>query len=121
MPGRRAGFGRAKGTPNKVTKLVRTIAQEITLGNEVVVARLMAQAESGTIEPAVFNKLLEYGYGKPKQEIEITTPESPAVALARAFYESLSPEDRKTALDFARRRRALAESTVVDVTPNGNG
>lgn len=119
MPGRRAGFGRAKGTPNKATKLVRAIAQEITLGNEVVVARLIAQAETGTIEPSVFNKLLEYGYGKPKQEIEITTQESPAVAIARAFWSSLSPEEKKTQLDFVRRRRALAESTVVDVTPNG--
>ena len=118
LPGRRAGFGRAKGTPNKVTTIARTIARGLTLDNEKVVRAIKKKFEAGTIDPALFNKLLEYGYGKPKQEVEITIPQSPAMAIARAFYDSLSPDERRTALDLARRRRALVLAAAVDVTPN---
>jgi len=115
LPGRRAGYGRAKGTPNKATKLVKDVSRAITLGNEKVVTRLKKEAENGTIEPSIFNKLLEYGYGKPKQVVEIETPNSPALEVAKAFYESLTAEQRKVALDFARRRRQLAQATVIEV------
>lgn len=112
LPGRREGFGRAKGTPNKVTKLAKTIAQDITLGNEKVVARLKKEAESGAIEPSVFNKLLEYGYGKPKQVVEIESPVGNILPLEE-FAKSLSPQEFNLLLELSRRRR----TTVIDVTP----
>lgn len=121
MPGRRAGYGRAKGTPNKVTVEIRKLSQSLTFDNPAYLERIRAGLENGTLDTALEIRILEYGYGKPKQEIEITVPESPAVAVARAFYEILSPEERKIQLDFVRRRRAIASATVVDVTPGKNG
>lgn len=119
LPGRRAGIGRKKGVPNKVTKLVKDVARSLTLGNDKVVEQIRKKFENGNIDPSLFNKLLEYGYGKPKQTIEIIPPEPPALRAAREFYESLTPEQRKVALDFARRRRAIAQ--VIDVTPGDAG
>ena len=121
MPGRRAGYGRAKGTPNKVTKIARDIARGLTLDNDKVVEQVRKKFEVGTIDPSLFNKLLEYGYGKPKQVVEIIPPANPALSAARAFYDSLSPDERKLALGFARRRRAISELNVIDVAVRSDG
>jgi len=121
LPGRRGGYGRAKGTPNKVTVEIRKLAQSLTFDNPRYLERIRLGLENGTLDTALEIRILEYAHGKPPQKIELDVPESPVVAVARAFWESLSPEERKTQLDFVRRRRALAESTIVDVIPGGRG
>ncbi len=112
------GIGRKKGTPNKATQEIRTITRELTFQNPTYVARIKAGLEKGGLPPAVELYVLESAWGKNKQVLDIAIPENPALAAARAFYESLTPEERRLALGVARRRLALA--TVVDVIPSGD-
>jgi hypothetical protein len=122
--GRAAGFGRVKGTPNKATQEIRTITRALTFQNSTYVERIRKGLEKGTLEPSVEVRILEYAWGKTKQEVEITIPENPALKLARVFYDSLTPEERTLALSLAERRLALRASlgaaTVIDVKPNGD-
>lgn len=114
--GRKAGFGRVKGTPNKATQEIRTICRELTFQNPVYVANIKKALENRTLDAAVHVRVLEYGWGKTKQEVEITVPENPALTVARAYWNSLTPEEQKIELDFVRRRRAIT-ARIIDVTP----
>ena len=63
--------GRPRGVPNRATRDVREIAQALTLGDEPFVQRLRAQLRAGTCHPAIVNRLLEYGYGRPAERVEV--------------------------------------------------
>lgn len=118
--GRPAGVGKQKGTPNKVTVLMRDMARSLTLGNEKVLKRLGEECESGKIHPAVFIKLLEYGYGRVKYVVELEAPpESPARTMAEAMRQ-LSREDQLKLYDITRRMQ-LPQATVIDVKTSGKG
>lgn len=62
--------GRPRGVPNKVTIEVREWARSI-LEDKAVQARTLAQARAGKLPPAIFNELLHYAYGKPKDTVEL--------------------------------------------------
>lgn len=110
--GRRRGFGRAKGTPNKLTRTVKEAARALTLGNPKVFIRLRNECESGSVDPSVFNKLLEYGYGKPKVTVEVSVEESPTRALAATLRAALTKEERMVLAELT--RKTLVSARVVE-------
>lgn len=62
--------GRRHGALNKRTVEVRDWARSI-LEDEAVRNRTLLQARAGKLPPAIFNELLHYAYGKPKDTVDI--------------------------------------------------
>lgn len=77
MPRNTAGLkrggspGRPKGSKNKATVEVRTLAQDLLLGEEYQ-ANLKKRLIAGTLAPAVENTLWHYGFGKPKDSVDVS-------------------------------------------------
>lgn len=66
-PGEHRG-GRAKGTPNKSTAVIRDVAREYTADAIKTLAEVMSDVlQSGPARVAAANALLDRGYGKPSQ------------------------------------------------------
>ncbi len=103
--------GRPRGVPNKATKEIKEIAQALTLGNPKVVARLLRECETGKILPPVFNKLLEYGYGRPK---EMEEPKTKSRGMTLIL---LKGEPGKYDPLADRMPKALPTQTVIDTEP----
>lgn len=69
MKGKKTG-GRIAGTPNKVTREIRDLAR--SLFDDAYWARKRMEIQSGRCHPSIEAKLLAYGYGEPKQQMEVT-------------------------------------------------
>lgn len=80
LGGKRPGAGRPKGRPNKVTADVRALAQEY--GAEAIekLAKLMNEAESEQAQIAAAKELLDRGYGKSSQAVELTGKDGGPIA-----------------------------------------
>lgn len=61
--------GRKKGTPNKVTKEIKELAQLHAAAAIKELARLMIEAESETARVSAIKEILDRGYGKAPQAI----------------------------------------------------
>ncbi len=68
--GRKTG-GRQKGTPNKATADIKALAQEHAPKVMAELARLATEAESEAARVSAIKELLDRGYGKPKQTLDI--------------------------------------------------
>lgn len=64
--------------PNKVTLEVKAWAQSV-LEDVTVRNKTLAMARAGRLAPAVFNELLHYAYGKPKDTTVLENPDGTAV------------------------------------------
>lgn len=62
--------GRTKGTPNKVTQEVRTLAQNL-LQRPAYVQKLQHDIDARKLHPAVETMLWHYAYGKPKETVQV--------------------------------------------------
>lgn len=77
MAGRPKGLpktgGRQKGTPNKITADIKEIAQSF---GEEAITHLVEIARNGNAPPAArvaaVKEILDRGYGKAKQDVELT-------------------------------------------------
>lgn len=67
--GKRAGAGRPKGRPNKVTAEVKELAQQYGRQAIEALAQLMVEAESEQARIAAAKELLDRGYGKSAQPL----------------------------------------------------
>jgi hypothetical protein len=67
-PGRRFG-GRAKGTPNKLSAEIRTVARQYSAEAIAKLVHLMRNSRSEKIQIAAADLLLDRGYGRPVQSI----------------------------------------------------
>lgn len=119
--GRLAGFGRKKGTPNKATVQIREITRALTLGNKRVIKRLKKQCLDGTINPIIFIKLLEYGYGKVKQTVEVEPGDSSGIKeLANAMKQNLSKDELRQMAELTRKamrgQPIPVDAKIVDAT-----
>ena len=68
----KGGPGRPKGLPNKVTRDIAAFARSV-LEDKEYVRKLVVRLNQGKA-PAVEAKLYEYGYGRPKETVELTGP-----------------------------------------------
>jgi hypothetical protein len=57
-----------------VTPELAALARALTLEDPKVVAAYRRQAQAGRLPPQVFIELLHYGYGKPVERVQISTP-----------------------------------------------
>lgn len=70
--GKRPGAGRPKGRPNKIAADVRALAQEYGADAIDKLAKLMNEAESEQAQIAAAKELLDRGYGRAPQALELT-------------------------------------------------
>ncbi len=100
MPTRGQRFGgRAKGTPNKATAEIKTIARKY--GREAIsmLAQMMRSAADAKVRVMAANALLDRGYGKPAQTLT-GDPEKPLavnVAALDAFTQRIAAMAEKNA------------------------
>lgn len=78
--------GRQKGTPNKVTAEIKSIAQKV--GPEAIakLVTLMRTAESEQVQAAAANSILDRAYGKPAQALVGEDGESPAKIVLEVMW-----------------------------------
>ena len=61
--------GRGKGTPNKVTREVRALAQDL-VGDSLYQGRLRQRLVEGELPAALESMLWAYAWGKPRDKVE---------------------------------------------------
>jgi hypothetical protein len=92
--------GRKKGVVNKVTREVRDWARAL-FEDPQVQAKTLSMMQDMTIPSGIYNELLHYAYGKPKEMVELSGPNGGPVQTQAIDPDTLSPETLK---------RILAES-----------
>jgi hypothetical protein len=73
--------GRAKGTPNKVTADIKALAQAHGPAAIAKLVVIMTTSESHTASIAAAKELLDRGYGKALQGVELTGKDGEPVAF----------------------------------------
>jgi hypothetical protein len=68
--GKRPGAGRKPGVPNKATAEIQNAAREYTVEALETLADVMRNSESDQARALAADKVLDRGYGKPKQPME---------------------------------------------------
>ena len=101
-PGERRG-GRKKGTPNRVTAEIKAVAQKHGPGAIAELARIMTKSETDQARVAAAKELLDRGYGKSTQLVQVER------------IDSLSDAD------IDRRIRAAAAELGLDGLAGGEG
>jgi hypothetical protein len=70
--GKRPGAGRPKGSPNKATADIRDAAQLYTEQAIATLVEVMVSSEHpAAARVSAANSLLDRGYGKPKQSLDV--------------------------------------------------
>jgi hypothetical protein len=80
MKGKKTG-GRTKGTPNKVTREMKVIAYEMTIGNQAYMAALQKRLKSGKAHPSVETFVLAHAVGKPAETVNLNARELPPLMV----------------------------------------
>lgn len=88
-----AGKGRPKGSLNKATADIKTMAQ--AYGPEAIetLARIMRNPESQKVQVAAIKELLDRGYGKAVQAIEASGPEGGPINVTGLAIEFVSKRE----------------------------
>lgn len=73
--------GRAKGTPNKATADIKALAQAYAPEAISALATILMNSESDTARIAAAKELLDRGYGKAMQGVELTGKNGEPVAF----------------------------------------
>jgi hypothetical protein len=73
--------GRAKGTPNKATADIKALAQVHAADAIATLANILMKSESDTARIAAAKELLDRGYGKAMQGVELTGKDGEPVAF----------------------------------------
>ena len=84
--GARPGAGRPLGVPNKLTRPLRELAALHSEDCIAVLVQLRDHAEAEQVRLAAANSLLDRGYGKPRQEIDLRDDNRITVIVDRMGY-----------------------------------
>ena len=83
------GAGRRKGTPNKVTKDVKALAQKYMASAIQELARLALKAENEATRVAALKELLDRACGKAPAAVLLSgDPESPLALIERVIVQA---------------------------------
>lgn len=77
-PGERRG-GRQKGTPNRITADIKALAQEYGPEAIATIVGIMRNSENDTARLAASKEIVDRGYGKAVQGVELTGKDGEAV------------------------------------------
>jgi hypothetical protein len=69
-PGERRG-GRQKGTPNRITADIKALAQEYGADAIKTIVGIMHTSENDTARLSAAKELIDRGYGKASQAVEV--------------------------------------------------
>jgi len=69
--GARPGAGRPKGSLNKATADIKAAAQAYTEDALATLAQIMKAGESEAARVAAANSILDRGFGKPRQSMDV--------------------------------------------------
>jgi hypothetical protein len=69
-PGERRG-GRQKGTPNRITADIKALAQEYGADAIKTIVGIMNTSENDTARLSAAKELIDRGYGKASQAVEV--------------------------------------------------
>jgi hypothetical protein len=69
--GARPGAGRPKGSLNKATADIKAAAQAYTEDALATLAQIMKAGESEAARVAAANSILDRGFGKPRQAVDL--------------------------------------------------
>lgn len=84
-----AGKGRPKGSLNKATRDVQE-ATRAFLSNPKGLKALELQYEEGKLPPAVWQTLMHYAYGKPKDTLALESPAPLEIPILRTRADILA-------------------------------
>jgi len=91
---RRKTGGRKKGTPNKLTVSVQEFIEAIlTQEDAVKKAKAFLNSKTQRNAIAVFMRLLEYRFGRPRETIEHTGASGGPIAYAIDFVNGKRPDE----------------------------
>lgn len=79
--GRREGAGRKPGVPNKATAEIKAIAQQYTDKAIKALAQIVESSESDAARVSAANALLDRGWGKAVQGVEVTGEDGGAITV----------------------------------------
>lgn len=89
--GERRG-GRKKGTPNKATAEIRELAQAYAPEYLAELARLAKEAQSESVRVSAIGMLLDRGYGKASQQMQLTGKDDEPLSLEALIMKSFGEE-----------------------------
>ena len=101
------GSGRQKGTPNRVTAEVKSLAQRYGRRAIRELAKLALKSPDEQVRLAALRELLNRGYGKPVQPTELSGPDRGPVPLVDVA--ALNPLEQARRLAFLLRQAAQAQ------------
>ena len=108
--------GRPKGVPNKATTEVKEMARRL-LNDPEYQGQLRERLIKGTLPPAVETMLWAYGYGKPKETLEVSVAREP-IWILPPLPAKVEPElvklEEPPKLPLAGGAGTSAESTGTD-------
>lgn len=114
-PGRKGGFGRQKGTPNKATAEIKEALDKF-LNDEEYQNNLMHRIEGGRADHMELY-FWQLRHGRPKVVLEVEQPRSPTRQLAGSLLANLSKAERMQMAELTRKAIAgapMPEPGVVD-------
>jgi hypothetical protein len=116
-PGERRG-GRQKGTPNKATAEIKTLAAEHAPAIIKELARLATKAKNEATRVAAGRELLDRAFGKAPQALVGDTAQ---IAIVGRTIDAPPPETREQWLARKHRELRIAAPSAVTVTATGKG
>lgn len=86
------GSGRKPGTPNRITKEIRAVAQKHGAKAVRELVKLMTKSDDATIRLRAAQELLDRGYGRPVAPSEISGPGGAPVGVGLLGFIAGLPE-----------------------------
>lgn len=87
--GRRAGAGRPKGSPNKITQPIKELAASHSEESISTLVRLRDHSPNDQVRLAAARELLDRAHGKPRQEIDVSQDNQVRVYINRGGSQVL--------------------------------
>jgi hypothetical protein len=84
--------GRIKGTPNKITADIRALAQNHAPDAIAMLATILTTSENDSARIAAAKELLDRGYGKSKQAVEMTGEDGGPMQFSQIVRRIVDPQ-----------------------------
>jgi hypothetical protein len=88
--------GRVRGTPNKITADIRALAQSHTETAISMLATILTTSENDSARIAAAKELLDRGYGKSTQAVEMSGKDGDPIAITKIERVIVNPPNSNT-------------------------